>query len=103
MSERLAAKDPRRVGWNHVRIDRYGILWSDDVSQEYCSWQGIVDIIADEDAIWLKVHEIKGFYLPPRLFAEEGSYEECVLKIKLFRNEAKPPAHIFSVGEPAIH
>ena len=92
--EKMQAQDSERVGWNNVKIDKSGILWSTDTSQEYVSWLGISDVVETDGSIWLKTSEAQGFFFPPRVFESEANLAECLKLIHRFRNTATAPAHI---------
>lgn len=92
--EKMQAQDSERVGWNNVRIDKSGVLWSTDTSQEYVSWLGISDVVETDGSIWLKTSEAQGFYLPPHVFGSEANLAECLTLIDQFRNVATAPAHV---------
>lgn len=99
MLERLRATDARRVGWQHVRLDRRGIYWTDDVSQTYLSWLGVQEIQSKDGSIWIKSGAASGYYLPARLFTAEHPVEECLEVIARFRAESTPPDHLRSGEE----
>ena len=92
--EKMQAKDSERVGWNDVKIDKSGVLWSTDTSQEYVSWLGISDVVETDGSIWLKTGEAQGYYLPSRVFESEANLAECLNLINHFRKDPTAPAHI---------
>jgi hypothetical protein len=100
--ERLSAKDPRRVGWNNVTIDCRGIVWSDDVSQEYMSWLGIADIVERDGSLWIKTGAVHGYYLPPRVFSSDVEVNNCMKLIEEFRKSPAMPVHLQGSSETVI-
>ncbi len=91
--ERMQADDARRVGWHNVKFDRSGVIWSTDTSQEYISWLGVSEIIADDEGIWMKTGAINGLYLPSRIFESEKQRREIASKIKFFKKHHTLPTH----------
>jgi hypothetical protein len=97
--ERLMAESARRVGWNHVHIDRRGITWSTETSQDYLSWLGVTDVTEEDGAIWIKTGKVSGYYLPPRLFASPAVLVTNLQTIARFRAEATRPSHLGDNGD----
>ena len=91
--ERLMAKDARYVNFINVTVDRRGIFWSDEITQDYISWQGIKEIDASNKAIWFKTGNITGYLMPPRLFQNENERREILEKLAHFKKNALLPIH----------
>jgi len=101
--EKIQAKDSAQVGWNSVKIDKSGILWSTETSQEYVSWLGISDVVETDGSVWLKTGDAQGYYLPSRIFEAEANLGECLKLIEQFRNESTVPVHVTErIEEPLI-
>ena len=98
--EKLLAHDTSRVGWNYVVIDRSGITWNTDVSQEYCSWLGVTEVADDNGAVLLKTGKVQGYYLPPRILGTKDELAQHIALIRKLRSEATQPAHL-AQGNPA--
>ncbi len=91
--ERLLAKDAKYVSVVNLLIDNRGLFWSDEVSQEYTSWQGIKEIDAKSDGIWLKTGKVTGHYIPPRLFQDSSERKQVLEKLKYLQKHALLPVH----------
>ena len=87
------AKDARYVNIINVTVDRRGLFWSDEVTQDYISWQGIKEIDASNKAIWFKTRNITGYLIPPRLFQNENERHEILEKLAHFKKNALLPIH----------
>ena len=100
--ENLSAEDPKVVGWNEIKIDITGILWDNETSQDYVSWQGILDIVFKEGSVWFKTGSVHGYFIPSRVFESEEKFDECVKLINFFKDNATLPAHKHDTENPTV-
>ena len=100
--EILAAKDPKMVGWNEIKIDATGIIWNNETSQDYVSWQGISDVVYSQNSIWFKTGSAHGYFIPSRVFEAQEDFDECVELITTFRRNATLPAHKHNFEESKV-
>lgn len=102
--ERLTASDNRNVGWNVVWLDKDGVTWNTDISQDYTSWLGVSDVIYRDNSIWIKCGPAQGYFIPSRVFVNEAQYGACVDLIEAHRADPAIPRHVSeTVSEAVMH
>ena len=100
--ERLKAQDPSRVGWNWVWLDSSGIVWSTETSEEYTSWLGVIDVIENDETLWIQTGHVNGYFLPTSAFSSSDEFHDCRRLITRLREHPLPPAHLKTAGDELI-
>lgn len=100
--DRILAEDPRKVGWHSLWLDRAGISWVTDTSEEYTSWLGVLEVVERGGSFWLKTGPAHGYYIPPRVFASEAELIECRKLIQRLRENPLPPRHLAGEREDLV-
>ena len=92
--DRLMADDPRRVGWNSIWIDRSGVTFATETTEDYASWLGVSGIDDLDGAIWIRTGQAHGVYIPSRVFTSRIQLMQCRDLIDKFRASPLPPRHL---------
>lgn len=100
--ERISVRDPRRVGWNSVTIDRSGIYLSTEISLEYTSWLGVVDVEELDGALFVRTGPAHGYLIPARAFESPANSSESLARIDEFRKNPETPRHADSATNDLV-
>ena len=92
--ERMTADDPRRVGWNSIWLDRSGVTFATETTEDYASWLGVSSVVERDGSIWIKTGPVHGFYIPARVFDSDEERAECLSLIAELRQKPLPPRHL---------
>lgn len=103
--EKRKALEAFKVGSQWVRINKFGITWSNETGYEYQSWFAISDVEFRNNSVWIKTGDSGGFYLPPRLFESSDVDEQFKQRIASYRAEPGNPIHMkeFDQSEAVRH
>jgi len=92
--ERMMASEPQKAGWNTVWLDRSGITWNTEISQDYTSWLAVSEVVERDGSLWFKTGPANGFYIPSRVFSSKADLAEVMQLISDLREDPILPRHI---------